>query len=269
MTDPEKSESAALRLLQSEGALLAAIPFAGSLVALAFEAGYLAFYDVPVTLIQIDFVLLVTSIAAITLFATTYFFIFATVAAFLKGSSPLLHALILPIGMIFFIFPFFYFSQASEDEWRMFVLLILLLVIINFVPPMLKRTSNTTYLDRLKSYLSSESIPNRAKETKSSLNKLEEKIRLPISILFYTVLLIFLIGKYHAAERSAHWVSKSDSTWLLVANYGDTIILKSFDPVKKQIGSDLRLIKVGDSSQIVFVKRALGTLRPARENYPK
>src|SRR5688572_13897401 len=67
--EDEGSKPLLQRWLSSDGAVLAVIPFAGTLVALVFEVGYLSAFGIPATHIQLDFTLIMASIAIVSFVA--------------------------------------------------------------------------------------------------------------------------------------------------------------------------------------------------------
>lgn len=120
MPDLADNKPSAFRLLQSEGALLAAIPFAGSVIALAFEAGYLSFFDVPVTLLQLDFTRIVTASAVVALLSIFLLIPLTLVAAVARGPHPVRRALLKPLVHALFFGTIIYFTPGPEGHGGFF-----------------------------------------------------------------------------------------------------------------------------------------------------
>jgi hypothetical protein len=55
-----------------------------------------------------------------------------------------------------------------------------------------------------------------------------------------------------------------DPKKLLVENCGDLFLFKSFDPISRQLGSELLLVKVSDSSPIALRRVHTGELVAAK-----
>ena len=68
------------------------------------------------------------------------------------------------------------------------------------------------------------------------------------------------IGWYWAREQTTHWVMADDPKKLFVENFGDLSVFKSFDPVSKEIGGELFLVKVSDSSAVALRRVHTGKL---------
>jgi hypothetical protein len=63
-----------------------------------------------------------------------------------------------------------------------------------------------------------------------------------------------------AREQTDHWIVKGEPTWLLVANYGEVMIFKAFDPNRKQLGTELRVLKISQVSPLQLQRVTLGKL---------
>lgn len=245
--------------LRSEGVVLAIIPFIGSLVALTYEAGYLSFFDVPATFVQLDFVRIVTASAVVAFFVVAYFIALVFAGFVVQGSNLLSHVLAFPLSVAFLLVPILLLTPGPPGRWLVLAGLMVLSILGDLIPPLFSRHSGTTYMQRLSANLESESPVHNDHKTKDSSTTLN-KIIFPISVLFFVTFAIFALGRNAAAEVTTHWVTKDDQAWLLVRSYGGVFILKSFDPATKQIGSELRLLSPDNSAAATFIRKEIGKL---------
>jgi hypothetical protein len=189
--DANPSYSRSQSIIKSEGVLLAAIPFAGSLVAFAFESGYLSFYNVPISWIQIDLVKVITA-SCVVLFFSLGLYAFLIPAALIVSGKTLIHrALLEPLAYTLLLGPFIYFLPESASNSKTYFWFGFGLVFITakqFLLPLSIRTPGMTYKERLAQY------------------------------------------------------------------YGNTAIFKSVDLVTKQIGNELRLIKLDSFSPGILIQ---------------
>lgn len=245
--------------LRSEGIVLAIIPFFGSVVALIYEAGYLSFFDVPANFIQLDFVRIVTASSIVAFFFVSYLVALSLAGLVVQGRSPLRRALALPLSAAFVLAPIILLTPGPPGRWFVLAGLMLLSILGCLVTPMLSRRSGKTYMQRLSEEMDNEELARNDQGAKDA-SAIYNRIVLPLSVLFFVTFAIFSLGRNAAAEATTHWVTKGDQAWLFVRSYGDKIILKSFEPSTKQIGSELRLLAPDNSAAAILIRRDTGKL---------
>ena len=191
--------------LRSEGIVLAIIPFVGSLVALTYETGYLSFFDVPATFVQLDFVRIVTASAGVALFVAAYLVALVFAALVVQGPNPLRRALALPLSAAFLLGPIFLLTPGPPGRWLVLAGLMVLSILGYLIPPLFSRRSGTTYMQRLSADLDSERPARDDQKTKDSSTTYNKMI-FPLSVLFFVTLAVFSLGRNAAAEATTHWV---------------------------------------------------------------
>lgn len=268
MSSESTNNTSVFSILRIESVVLAVIPFIGSLLALTFEAGYLSYFDVPVTFIQLDFVRIVTASAIVALFSALYVLSFLFAAFVVQGSNPLRRALALPLSIGLFLGPLFLLVPGPTERWWVLAGLMVFCVLTYLIPPLFRK-SGGKYIQRLTEDLAKEATQRgKQKSERPVATAVGGKIFVPIGVLLFGTIAVFSMGRSAAEEKSLHWLTKDNPPWILVTNYGDTLVLKSFDPATRQIGLDMRLVKAAEANSITLVRRNAGQLLEPREVRP-
>lgn len=254
MSDPIQGPTALKDLLKSEGVLLAAVPFAGSLLTAAYEAGYLSFYDVPLTLAQFDFTHIVIASVLVALVVGFLIVLLLQVSAMARGRHPLRRAAarLVAVYIVFGTLGLLV-VEPYERGWFFGILLVLPLAVY-LVLPALRGSSGENYLRRLSRTLDQEEA-SESKVTKSN-------IYLISALIFFGAILTISLGRFNARQRLDYWVNADKPTYFLVASYGDLFIFKSFDPGTKQVGNELFIVKFSEDAPLRLVRRRIGALKP-------
>lgn len=245
-------------LLKQDGTIVVLIPFLGSLVSLAFEAGYLSFYDVPVTLIQLDFVKIITATLVVIVYAFLFTILAAVVLSIVKKGEPLGMALADSAAAFLLFAPFLIVTSGNKNAWIALGLLCLLLALSNLLPPLMQWRTGLRYKQRLTNYLEQE----KEKLIKEEESLLERFILQPIALMGFLLLIVFLIGRQHAEVQIQYYVMKDEPNWVLLASYGDSFIFKNVNWKNKQIGTNMRLLKITDSETLNLDRVVKGKLNP-------
>lgn len=244
------------RFIQGEGFVLATIPFIGSLVAFVFEAGYLSFYGVPWTFIQLDFTRVVWASGYVVFMLLPYLMAFSFLVKLLTASHPIfrifLVVLIPPllIGALLALSPF-----AIHQWWWVPILLWGLLAIQFFLLPFIFKKDGGSYLDRVKADLRDFSNPKSPSPLSDSI---DNKVLPTVSLMFVLALVTFIIGKNFAKNEAEHWVLSDRPDMLMVRNYGDTVLLKRVSLSTRELTNTLEIVKVSDSKNLDLKKVMLG-----------
>lgn len=256
MQAPAKTPSYPWSFLSSEAALLAVLPFAGSLNALAFEAGYLAFFDVPIYLVRLDLVRIVVAsgvVVFLLLFAAMLLDMVGMVAFFvghrLRPLLAKLAALVLLFGPL----------NYAAFGFRGLLLLIPLVVMIGVLELLKLLTERRSTPPGARAALSQgDGNGNRRSET-----AFDRYLVTPLVLLFFGGCIIFGMGFQRAHQKVDYWVATDDPTQLLVEQYGEFFVFKSFDPVTKRVGHGLTVVKAGESTPVGLRRVRIGPLLPA------
>lgn len=235
------------RIINSEATWLAAVPFVGSLVSLAFEAGYLSFYGVPITFVHLDLPQVAAASVLVAFVAAMLAFCSEMLFAIVRGDHPLRQALVLPLFRGLFFFPFVLLSPFPAIKWIYFLGFVLALALLELVPPIFSRR-NESYLVRL----ADQNKANRDAEKKEE--PFMEHAKGIFGLVMMAGFLVFLIGFNYASDKERYFVT-DDGDKIMVANYGDLIVFKSFDQVTNRIGTELTIMKL-DSGRVDLKERA-------------
>lgn len=243
------------KLIQGEGFVLATIPFIGSLVAFIFEAGYLNFYDVPWTFIQLDFTRIVWASGYVVLVLIPYLMAVSFFVELLNASRPLLRIFIVLLIAPFIVSALFLLSPLEIRQWWWIPVSIWALLATRFfLLPFIFKEVGESYLDSVKADLAD--IANR-KALSTFSESIDNKVLPMISLIFVFALITFLIGKNFAKSQIEHWVLADRPNMLFVRSYGDTFLLKEISRLQGQLTNRLEIIKVSDSKKIDLVKLKL------------
>jgi hypothetical protein len=247
-------------ILKSEGVLLTVIPFFGSVLALAYEVGVLSFYDVPRTLIQLDFVRVVRATAVTAVFAAAYSIIALLFVAFIKGAHPLKRLMVGPVIFGIFITPFIYLSP-NAGKWWVAAGFIAVWLVFALVRPLFSKGSAKPYFERLKDQLDSDDALRQNTENGASGSSSFNTIAANLAIALFAAIAVTGLGRKMTEENESHWILQDSSTWVLAASYGELYIFKEVDLKTRQIGSMMKLVKVGNPSDLSLSNIRLGQLK--------
>lgn len=243
------------KFIQSEGFVLATIPFIGSLVAFIFEAGYLNFYDVPWTFIQLDFTRVVWASGYVVLILIPYLMAFSFFVELLNASNPILRIFVVLLIPPLLVSVIFALSPLEIQQWWWIPsLLWALLATRFFLLPFIFKEGGENYLDRIKADLR---ITSNRKALSSISESIDNKVLPIISLIFVFALITFLIGKNFAKSEVEHWVLADRPNMLLVRSYGDTLFLKKVLLPQGQLTNTLEIVKVSDSKNLDLIKLKL------------
>lgn len=246
-----------LHNLNEEKVLFALIPFVGSLVAFLFEAGFLSFFDVPVTFLQLDFARIVTASGYVTIAIAGLLMLISFAAEIGKGRHPILKVISKALIPVIFFGAFFVLFSTDQAVWMLLVGFMCFIILLELLPPIFQRSSSNKYWDRVAIAVNSKS------EDSKDGGKLD-KIVTSIGFLGFASMYVFLLGVHCAQEKTRYWVLNDQKELLLVANYGDTLILKKFDPAKKELANYLEIRKISDSLPIQLTVEKIGKLQPTK-----
>lgn len=242
------------RIINSEAIWLAAVPFIGSLVSLAFEAGYLSFYGVPVTFVHLDLPQIAAASVFVAVVVAMLAFLSEIVFATVRGEHPVRQALVSPLFKAFFFFPFVLLGPLPATKWLYFFGFALAFVVLELVPPIFSRRDGS-YLVRLAAQVKED------RDADGKQEPLMEHVKGIFGLTAMAGLLVFLIGFDYASDKGRYFVAGTGDK-VMVANYGDLFVFTSFDQRTGELGTELTITKL-DSGQLKLHER-LGKLKRHR-----
>jgi hypothetical protein len=222
-------------------------------VAFTFEAGYLSFYDVPWTFIQLDFTRVIWASGYVVLVLLPYLAALSFFAKLLSSSRhPLNRVLLVSLIPSLLIGALLVLSPLAFRQWWWIPLLLWgLLAIRFFLLPFIFREGGGNYLERITADLGGSSNPKLINRLSDSI---ENKILPTVLLLFIVALVTFLIGKNFARSEAVHWVLAESPDMLMVRNYGDTLLIKRLSQTTRELTDTLEIVKLSDSNNLNLVK---------------
>lgn len=252
----EKPPFSIFEKLKSESYLLAIIPFFGSFLAFIFEVGYLQYYEVPITLIQLDFTRIVTASGCIALGLSVIIILFEFAINIGKGSHPLHKFISHTLLICILIGGFLIVSPGSPNKWWFIVAAVCYQVVFKliWIPP--KTTKSETYWDRVSSAINSNDNKSKAAESGVDLD-----FKTLFGLIFFGSIWVSFLGMSWAGDKTFYWVLDDQPDMILVANYGETLIFKKIILSTNEITDYLELHKINESTPIKMSYTQIGKLK--------
>ncbi len=243
-------------ILRSEGILLAAIPFAGSLIAFCFEVGYLSYFDVPAEYIEVGFNRIFVATSILSLPVALLWIYLAQIIRFYEATDPLWH--VIARSMVYTLMPLI---VALILRWSLFMPLGMFAIFVAayLIPPALKPHREISYWERVRSEIKNEGNMPRMKKSRSG--QFADILFIPLTVIFFLSAFCGYLGYSAASVATWHWVLEENPQSIVVRKYGDLFILKQFDPASRTLGDSIQLRKLGDGNEIRLKKVEVGELR--------
>ncbi len=235
----------------SQNTLIATIPFLGTYVAYVYERGYLSYYKISTNLMQIDIIRIIESTATVIVFLLITTALLVGAKSISNGKGAIRKALFTPIFYVIFIGVFAYFSQPIKTFIITISILLAAFIIIRFTSPLIGRKKGTTYSQQLVNELNNEE--EYTKNTKT--NALTY-----LSLLFFSTLIVAGLGLKHAKDKEFYYILKGQENTVLIEIYGDTAILKKYDPITKQMPDEFSVIKLSETASLELSRKKIGPL---------
>ncbi len=260
------------RLGLTEGMILAAIPFAGYLLAFAYESGYVARFGVPIWLIRIE----LTHVFIISaLIGTAYMLWLGTVSALPdRRWKPLLAHLIAPIGWVGVAYLFA--MRAAGTTGGPATIAIALVVaslafaagsfILGIILPIVRFKDIDSWLDRLQRQVNRdvEAMRHTALEgmlARDPTGRLFSRMSALYLIVVVAPALCYFLGTYNAFTQMRFLLVKSVPC-VAIRQYGDATICVGVDTLQRRLQPWVRRLP-SSSDSLTYELRFLGFLRPS------
>ena len=258
----EKPSDSIIEKLKNESYLLAVIPFMGSFLAFLFEVGFLTYYEVPITFIQLDFTRIVTAIGLIAIMLSTLLFLFEFAILISEGSHPLKKIIGKTLIIIILLSSFLILIPDHPEKWWFIAIAACYPIIFTLLPAIPKSSTSNNYWDRVSLLINS----SKDKIKTGKANQLTLKDILALTL--FGSIWVSLLGINYAQDKISYWVLNNQPDMVLVANYGDTLIFKKVLLTTNEITDHLELYKLNDSTPIKMSLRELGKLNKQTIKYP-
>lgn len=257
----EKPPVSILERLKNESYLLAIIPFFGSFLAFIFEVGYLQYYEVPITLVQLDFTRIITASGYVALGLTVLLILFEFAINIGKGSHPLYKIISHILFICILISSFLVLIPARPEKWWLIVAVVCYQVIFKLILITPKNSKTESYWDRVSSTINLSNDKSKKIESETTL----DFKTLLVLILFGSIWVNFL-GMSWAHDKTFYWTLDDQPDMILVANYGDTLIFKKIILSTNEITDYLELHKTNESAPIKMSYSQIGKLKDKKRN---
>lgn len=241
-------------LVSSEGVLIVLIPFVGTYIAFLFEAGFAAYYGVPIALIQIDFVKIIVSSAVVWIFVYLFFTLIEFARGVAGGSHPLRRALAFPLSATLVLSLFVVFTPLPHKLW-IILSVFSFFCIVTYASPIFKKGDGETYIQRLESQIEKER--KSAGNSGGKANNFAEFT----SFLFVVSFFIFKSGLMLAEDKSRYYVMKDLPENVFVSNYGDVMVFAVSDKEYSRFTGEVVMVKLSDSVPISLLRKKTGQIQ--------
>ena len=233
----------------TEGIILALIPIAGYALCFAYQAGYAAFFHIPLELIEITIPQILIAIAWLAgiVFFTLLFFNAVYECLSARTKQHFIFKRIRNYSFMFvMLFVFFCLFPLQWKQWIGFVICIPLLLFMEFVPPLLLEKGKLTYKEKLKSYWQWSSESSR----KSLIAEIHDKYGADTIgfVMGFAMLLSFSYsaGEAVATHKAYYMVDHSKTNTVVVAIYNNKYVEAPFDPVAGKVSPDFTVCFITD-----------------------
>ncbi|SPU51045.1 hypothetical protein [Bordetella trematum] len=236
-----------LEKIKSESVLLALVPFFGSILAFAFEMGYLTYYDVPSDVISIGFYrILVATLWLSFALAVVWFFAAHVIAIFTSNNKALkgvvVSGIVAAIG-------FLMYKQTQQYEGMIYVLM------GSMIWPMLGLLgwffSKGGVIGKRMPAQFSEAFEDGQKVAENA-DRLSSIYVLPFFVISMLLAMTAVLGYWVAKIDTKAWVLDSNPTFLLVRKYDESYVFKEYDPELKILGNKVRVLQADDDGGLVL-----------------
>jgi hypothetical protein len=235
-------------VLESDTALLAALPFFGSLLAFVYEIGYFSYFNVPADLIRVDFNRIIVAMFSVVLALWVISYILVFIREELD-KGPLRRALKTPAIAALTPALLLYIVPGPPERWWWVPIIFLLISGFAYVSPLLTRSGGESYIDRLRKETEEE-----LRDTGPSSSFMKELI--VFSLLAFGI--VFSLGR-HDAEGTVDYCVLDDGM-VVIRNYGDMVIMRKFDQRRRVLSGNIVVRKFDAGQSFSFSLKAIGPL---------
>jgi hypothetical protein len=239
------------------GRLAALVPFLGTVTAYIFEYGYVSFYGIPPSLIQVDLTRILKASAGILLFFVPSIMVLVKLTELANHETRRISFLgrILRIFVISSVLAWLF--EGSTPWWKFVAAACVLQLLWE------------AYAYFFEGEKADPTPPEHTASEPNSLYSLADSyVVIPTAIFFLTALIVFAIGHRYAGFQDTHWISPDKKDMLLVSTYGDTAIFKKFNPSSRDIHDEVLIRKFSDSDLLPLTLISTGKLRKKRIQPP-
>lgn len=261
-TQNEKKNSWFSNIRMSEAATIAIIPVVAQIIVFVYQCGYFGVFQIPVTLISFSLNDLFMVIAGILILSAIIYYYGDLVFSIIQFTSePIRDKLLRSFGAFIFLFIlFFSYGLKLWREWLPALLAVILILLLEFILPILQFKGKGNYLEKLKAHAEQRAKSEQNREIITPYDKLLQLLG-PKIFLF----LLALCGVYHfgraAAMTQIEFRVANTIPEVVVLWMGDNrFIVAPFDRASKMIEPGFQILLVGEDPTIRYRLQKVGPL---------
>lgn len=245
----------------TEGILLAIVPVAAYSLTFAFEAGYFKYFGIPLNLIQINSQIVFIAIASLSFVLFTIFLVANFISIYWPSHRALQIKLIRLLLVTIPLIWFFLIHGRMLRHWEVFVGIVGLVVLVEFVLPIFKFRNKKSYLEKL-----SESEISANKEPSKHLCSRLFNYLGTFGTAFVIAVLMgsfmsYDLGQAQATAQKEYLTVGESSNIVVLQVYNDMFICAPFNRDTKEIAPKFFFKKLGEDPNLMFVREKIGPLK--------
>lgn len=259
-----KEESLWLKLIGDKTLVLWSLPILGTLIAILFDIGYIAYFDIPPMYAEINFYTISCAAFTVLVFVFGIYCIVVITRGLKKSPYILLRFMAdrfsVSVFILFLLFFILTHQSIKPAFWIYSIFLLMKLVFTIF-----GKKQDGSFRERLESQLYDLDDSTVTKiESHQPFRRLHNQIA--TLIIYGLPFLIFIgIGNF-AARHLTIWVLADDPSTIVIKRNNDSYLLKRFDPNTLIMEETLKVIKNDGSHDLVIRPvNIVGGLRAAQD----
>jgi hypothetical protein len=243
-----------------------AAPPVGYLLAYQYERGFLSFFDVPTTLIDVSLSLIANATTSLILWICGWLFIVFMLRSFLRGPRALSFALRKVVDYAAILIPLYALIPTRHPS----VILAFLggsALLVAFADGLNKW--NGPWPRWAPSWLRDKPATRENGPAKSEEPSLAEKVLvIPLVVVGVPCVLAFFLGYFSASREREHFVaSENGRTKVLVRRYGDLAIFAPLGTDNQSLTGETNVVRLPESPMFSVKLQVLAQLKPAHNRW--
>lgn len=227
----------------NETVLIAVITILGYVAAWSYESGFLSTYEIPASLIPLDFKLFINASGVVLLVSVIALFFISILKHLSQTYKRFWNVFGRVIILIIFTLVLYVLTGVVDIYIWVPIGLIVLILIITFLLAIPKVKPHKTFFQRMLDLNINESSETK----KSSLYFFSTFVIFPVTAFIVVIFMAHQIGKFQAKNQIAHVFLVDEPDMLVIATYEDTIILKKIDLSTKTATHEFSVRKITES----------------------
>lgn len=261
-TQNEKKNSWFTKFRMSEAATIAIIPVVAQIIVFVYQVGYFGVFQIPVTLISFSLNdLFIVMAAILSLVAIIYYYSDQVFLIIKSTTEPIRDKLLRCFGGIIFLFIlFFSYGPKLWREWLPALFTIILLLIFEFIFPILQFRGKGSYREKLMAHTEQRANSEQNREIKTPVDKLLQLLGPRIFLSLLALYGIYHFGRAAAMSQMDFRVASTTPETIVLWMGDNRFIVAPFDRALKTIEPSFQILLVGEDSTIMYRLQKIGPL---------